>query len=404
MPAGVTAGAPARGGHPAPDAALQRWLRAAGRHPARGPVSVPVDSAVGRVLAAPVHARRSSPWFTCAAMDGVAVRTDDVRAEGAVTLGARRSDVVDTGDLVPAGSDTVVPVEDVESCGDGVTLRGPVTPGCHVRAIGEDVVEGSLMLPAGHRLRPQDLAAVAATGHRTLLVHHTPRVTVIPTGDELRPLGAALAQGEITESNSIMLAARLRELGARPSVTGIVADRPCRLVAALRDAATAADVLVVLAGSSAGRDDHTASVVDSCGETVVHGVAMRPGHPTVLGVLWRGGTTVPVLGLPGYPVAAAIALEVFGVAMLATLEGGAARPEAFVEAVLQRTVHSSLDVEEWVRVRVEDGPLAVSMPGGASVLSGLVAAHGLLRVPAGVGEVAAGTSVRVRLFGGDPPS
>jgi putative molybdopterin biosynthesis protein len=232
-----------------------------------------------------------------------------------------------------------------------------------------------------------------------LRVHRAPHVVVVPTGDEIRPVGADTAPGEILDTNSLMLVAQAREAGCTAEATPIVPDDPAAITAVLRAAAARADLVVLIAGSSAGRDDHTAAVVAGAGTLAVHGVAVRPGHPVVLGVV----DATPVLGAPGYPVSASLTFDVFAVPLLAALEGSAPRERPTTTARLARKLASTLGSDDWVRVRlgrVDDGIVATPLPRGAGVLTSLVRADGLLVVPAGVEGHHAGERVRVELLRG----
>jgi molybdopterin molybdotransferase/putative molybdopterin biosynthesis protein len=391
--------------------ALSAWLGALeGRR--LEPTTLPLEQALGRVTAAPVWALRSSPAYDAAAMDGIAVRAADTL--GATDTAPKRVPdfkAVDTGDALPDGFDAVVMREDVHWEAGVPEVRAAVAPWQHVRTIGEDVSATELLLPEGHRLRPVDLAAAAAAGHTTLSVRRAPRVAVIPTGDEVRPLGSEPAPGELLDTNSLMLVAQAREAGCEAEATGVLPDDPDRIAAAVREAAARADLVIVIAGSSAGRDDHTAAVVEATGTLLVHGVAVKPGHPVVLGVIGAadegggepgaGGVGTPVLGAPGYPVSAALTFELFALPLLAALEGTApeARPRA--RARLARRLASSLGTDDWVRVRlgrVGGGLVATPLPRGAGVLTSLVRADGLLIVPAALEGHDAGEEVEVRLL------
>ena len=238
---------------------------------------------LGRVTVAPVRARWPAPRSACAAMDGIAIKAVPA-AVGVWQLAATSFTWVDTGDLMPAGMDTVVERERVQFGADGsAQITGPAPRGLNVRATGEDFPAGELLIPAGHRLRPADLAAAAAAGHDTLEVARRPVVAIIPTGDEIRPVGSALGPGDVTDSNSLLLASRAGETGARPLVSDVQPDDPDAITAEIRRAALAADLVLVIAGSSAGRSDHTAAVVARAGGLAVRGVAVRPGHPVLLG-------------------------------------------------------------------------------------------------------------------------
>ncbi|HEY4314869.1 MAG TPA: molybdopterin biosynthesis protein [Actinomycetes bacterium] len=365
-------------------------------------VTVPVTQALGRVTAGPVWARRSSPDYDAAAMDGIAVTATDTYGASEsrpLLLTTEQFDVVDTGDPMPDGRDAVVMREHVHHTAAGAELRSAVAPWTHVRSIGEDVAATELLLPAGHRLRPYDLAAAAAAGVPDLLVRRAPRVTVIPTGDEIRPVGQPLEPGEIPETNSVMLAGQAVLCGADVLVTDVVPDVPAELAAAVHAAAADSDLVIVLAGSSAGRDDWTASVVASEGVLAVHGVAVRPGHPVVLGVV----DSTPVLGAPGFPVSAALTFDIFAAPLLASFEGTSPVRRPTVAARLARKLASVVGADDWVRVRlglVAGQVVATPLPRGAGVLTSLVRADGLLVVPAGVEGHHAGEQVEVELLRG----
>src|SRR3954468_19696602 len=387
-------------------AALAAWraaCEAAGCPERVDAVRLELADAVGRVTAAPVWAQRSSPSFDASAMDGIALRAAD-------TVGASESTpvfvapgafvVVDTGDPLPEGLDAVVMREHVHYDAAGrAELRGAAAPYQHVRSIGEDVSATELLLPAGHRLRPADVAAAGAAGAAAVLVHRRPVVAVIPTGDEIRPVGTPPAPGVILDTNSLMLAGQAVEAGCEAWRAEIVRDDPERIAAAVRDAAARADVVIVVAGSSAGRDDHTAGVVERLGTLAVHGVAVRPGHPVVLGAV----DATPVLGCPGYPVSAALTFEIFAAPLLASLEGATPPERPRARARVARKLASTMGMDDWVRVRlgrVRGELVATPLPRGAGVLTSLVRADGLLVVPAGLEGHHAGEDVEVVLLRG----
>jgi putative molybdopterin biosynthesis protein len=384
--------------------ALDAWravLRAAGSPQRLSSVTVPLTQAAGLVTAAPVWAVRSSPPFDAAGMDGIAVTAADIMRASETTpvwLDAGAYDVVDTGDPMPDGRDAVVMREHVHYDGEGrAELRAAVPPYQHVRSIGEDVAAGELLLPEGHRLRAVDLAAMAAAGQSAATVRKKALVLILPTGDEVRPIGTEPGPGEILDTNSLMLAEQAREAGCDAAVLPIEPDDPDRIEAVVKAAADECDLLIVIAGSSAGRDDYTARVVASAGTLAVHGVAVRPGHPVVLGVVGR----TPVLGAPGYPVSAALTFDIFAVPLLAELSGAPPRRRPATRARLARKLASPLGMDDWVRVRlgvVGGDTVATPLPRGAGVLTSLVRADGLLVVPAGVEGHHAGASVSVELL------
>jgi putative molybdopterin biosynthesis protein len=388
-------------------------------------------------------------------MDGIAVRAADLTAApvartadgteliaaAGVTGDAGGAEVrlapaafewIDTGDPMPAGADTVVIRERLLPQADGSVLVPVLLPGAavgqrggaraahaargrNVRTAGEDFAAGEVLVPAGRRLRPGDLAAAAAGGHATVPVVRNPVVAVIPTGDEIRPVGTALRRGDITDTNSIMLAARCRQLGAVPLVSAVVPDDPDALAAELRLAAAAADLVLVIAGSSRGRGDHAAAVLAQVGGVAVAGVAVRPGHPALLGHAKRpeAGDThpaddpsgiVPVIGLPGYPLAAAVIFELFAAPMLEAMSGQAPAPDrrahGRISARLDRDWSSPDDVEDWVLVTLGPaGPdgLRSATPArrGASSVSQLARADAWWPIPAGQGAFRAGSQIEV---------
>jgi len=387
-------------------AALDAWraaCAAAGCPERVEVVRMGLHEAIGRVTAEPVWAVRSSPSFDASAMDGIAVRAADTVGASESTptyVGPGDFVVLDTGDPLPEGFDAVVMREHVHLDGEGrAELRAAVPPYQHVRTIGEDVSATELLLPEGHRLRPVDVAAAAAAGATDVVVRRRPVVAVLPTGDEIRPVGTEPAPGVILDTNSLMLAGQAEAAGCEAWRSEILPDDPPKLVEALQDAASRSDFVIVIAGSSAGRDDHTAAIVAEAGTLAVHGVAVRPGHPVVLGAV--DGT--PVLGAPGYPVSAALTFDIFAAPLLASLEGAAATEPPRARARVARKLASPMGMDDWVRVRigrVEGDLVATPLPRGAGVLTSLVRADGLLVVPAGLEGHHAGENVDVVLLRG----
>jgi putative molybdopterin biosynthesis protein len=411
----------APGPRPSPAAAYSQWIGACTAAGWRGaPVTeqVPVRDGLGRVTAAPVRARQPAPRSACAAMDGIAIKAVPA-AVGVWQLATGSFAWVDTGDLMPAGMDTVVERERVQFGADGsAQITGPAPRGLNVRATGEDFSAGELLIPAGHRLRPADLAAAATAGHATLEVARRPVAAIIPTGDEIRPVGAALGPGDVTDSNSLLLAARSGETGARPLVSEVQPDDPDALAGEIWRAALVADVVLVIAGSSAGRSDHTAAVVARAGGLAVRGVAVRPGHPALLGYAQpdraragQSAMTVPVIGTPGYPLAAAVIFELFAVPLLATLQGRLPADRLWQRAQLTCDWTSSPDVEDWVPVALAPAPAGeqascpvVATPGrrGAGSISRLMRAHAWWTIPIGQGKFVRGELIDVQPMLGAP--
>lgn len=373
--------------------------------------TLPLAAARERVTAAPVWAVRSAPHYHAAAMDGIAVRAGDTR--GATEVAPRRLALgreavwVDTGDPMPADCDAVVMAEHVQSIDETtVEISAAVAPWQHVRPLGEDIVATELVVPEGQRLRPVDLGAIAAAGHATVQVYRRPRVAIIPSGTELVTVeeaqareeqGVPLRAGEIVEFNSLILAGLVEEWGGQAIRLPPVPDRRELLRAAVEAALARADVVVVNAGSSAGSEDYTAAVLGELGEVAVHGVAIRPGHPVILGV----AAGKPALGLPGYPVSAALTAELFLRPLVYRLQGQAPPARATAQALISRKLLSPLGEDEFVRVtlgRVDDRLIATPLSRGAGVVMSLVRADGLAHIPRFSEGLHAGAGVTVELL------
>jgi putative molybdopterin biosynthesis protein len=376
------------------DAWIDALSSAGGLRPL-GRETVGLELAAGRVTADAIFASRSAPAFDAAAMDGIAVAARATKG-APLTLDEDAYRTVDTGDPMPSGTDAVVRREDVV-VEDGSRIERPVAPFTHVRQVGEDVAAGDLVFPAGRLLRPADLAVLGSVGETAVLVRQRPIVAILPSGDELVPLGAEPGMDEIIETNSLMLAAMVEEAGGVALRRPIVPDDPELLTTALAEAAAEADLVLLVAGSAKGRGDHAVAVIAEAGEVVVQGVSIRPGHPVVLGLT---GST-PVIGVPGYPVSAALAFELFGVRLVAALGERQLTPRPRVRAVAPIEIPSTTGSEEWVRVRlgrVGGDLLAIPLRRGAGVLSSLARADGLVRVALGTGRVDSGEQVDVELL------
>ena len=378
---------------------VERWEAAEGE-------TVPLDEALGRVTAEPIWANISSPHYHAAAMDGFALRAADsfeASDRSPSQLSAEQIEQIDTGDALPNWADSVVPIEAVEIIGDreeaaGILLRAAIHPWSNVRPMGEDMVATEMILPAGHQLRAVDLGAAAGSGHDRLLVRKKPRVAVIPTGSELVPPGTIPEPGQIIEYNSLVLAAQLESWGAAPTRLPVVRDDPEEIRTAVSEAAGEFDLILLNAGSSAGSEDHSATVIKSLGELLVHGVAIRPGHPVILGMINR---EVPIIGVPGYPASAALTGEIFVQPLIRRWLGLPESEERRIEAVLTRKVHSSLGDDEYLRVSVGmvgNRTVAAPLSRGAGVITSLVRADGIVQIPAGTQGLAAGTQVQVQLY------
>lgn len=363
---------------------------------------VPLDQAMGRVTAEPVWAKISSPHYDSAAMDGIAVRARD-------TIGATETSPirltlgdqtvwVDTGDPVPEEFDAVIMVEVVHEVDEStIEIQAPVPPYHHVRPLGEDIVATELLLPENHRLRPVDLGACAAAGLTELPVRRRPTVAVIPTGTELVPAGSTLKPGDIIEFNTLVLAGMIEEWGGKSTRWESIPDNYDQLKAAIQEAATSYDIVVVNAGSSAGSEDYTAMLVEELGELLVHGVAIRPGHPVVLGVV----NDKPMLGIPGYPVSATLTCELFVKPLIERILGAEEPGRDRAEATITRKVLSPMGEDEFLRVRlgrVGEKLVATPIQRGAGVIMSMVRADGMVLIPRFSEGLDAGQQISVDLL------
>ena len=391
-----------------------------------GTESIPLDeNALGRVTVEPIWAKVSSPHYHASAMDGFAVRA--VSTNGAMPstpvmlwIGPDAQSV-DTGDPLPEWANAVIPIENVESLDENgqitqdirrpksIRIRASVAPWSHVRPLGEDIVATQLVLPAGHILKPVDLGAIAASGHQEIKVARKPKVAILPTGTELVPIGSQLKAGDILEYNSLVLAAQVKSMGGEPTRYPITRDDFDLICQRVAEAAQDHDLVLLNAGSSAGAEDFSAKVVEKLGTLLVHGVAVRPGHPVILGTVNHEPSTivhhpsciVPIIGVPGYPVSAALTIDIFVEPLIAKWLGRRPNELPIETAILTRKLVSPAGDDDFVRVvvgRVGEKLLAAPLSRGAGVITSLVQADGLALIPSGTQGIEAGEKIQVRLY------
>ena len=370
---------------------------------------ISVEDGLDRVTAGPVFAKISSPHYHASAMDGICVRAEDtfgatefvgkkLKLTDGETPGPGAFKYVDTGNALPPWANAVIMIEKVHQLeSDAVEIFESVPPWNHVRLVGEDVVATELLLPRCHRLRPYDLGALLAAGHTFVSVKARPRVGIIPTGDELIQPGEEAKPGAVIEFNSTVLGAFIREWGGTPIKYPRAKDDFVMLTQALRRAVEECDVVTIIAGSSAGEHDLTSDVVAEAGELLAHGIDVMPGKPAVLGRVQE----TPVIGVPGYPVSAiVIAREILRPALEKFL-GAAAPSYGAVRVVVPKKIASHLGLEEFIRVtlgRVGEKLVAVPLARGAGVITTMVRADGLLRIPSLVEGLNGGDETDVELL------
>jgi molybdopterin molybdotransferase len=389
----------------------------AGFRPARRTPAepVPLAAALHRVPAAPVAAPHALPGFARSTVDGYAVRAADtygvsdglpgylqltgavlMGAEPEVTVGPGTAVSMPTGGVLPPGADAVVMIEYTQQVMPGtVEVVRPVAPGEGVVRADEDVAPGAELVPAGRPLRAQDLAMLAAAGVTTVTACARPRVTVFSTGDEVvPPETATLRPGQVRDATAVALAAMAAEAGGEPALSGIVPDDPRALEAALRAALAASDLVVISAGSSVGARDETAGVVGRLGTIWCHGLAVKPGKPTLLAEC----DGVPVIGLPGNPRSALVVFRLLGVPLVRLVGGCTAPPaEPSVRARLARDLPSAAGRLDVVQVRVADG-VATPVFGLSALLSVITVADGYVIIPEEATGLDAGTEVDVTIY------
>ena len=362
---------------------------------------IPVWDACGRVTAQAVYAHICAPHYAASAMDGIAVSARDTfgaTETTPITLGPDQFVVLDTGDPIPEGCDAVIMVEDIVKQDDGsVTIHAAAAPWQHIRQIGEDICAGEMILPSYTQISPSAIGAMIAGGVLEVDVIRKPVVGIIPTGDEIIPPCTDPMPGDILEFNGSIFSAMVRQWGAEATVYPIVPDKFDQIKAMVAKAADECDLVILNAGSSAGREDYSARVIRELGQVLYHGIAMKPGKPAILGC--RG--CVPILGVPGYPVSGIIVIEQLLKPLIDHWLKVSSLPSRYAKAILTRPVVSGLKYEEFVRVRmgyVGNRLMASPLSRGSGVVSSFMKADGILEVPQDMEGYEAGEEVSVRLL------
>lgn len=364
---------------------LKEVLESLGKHCTPENERLDVRLALGRITGETIRARRSSPHYPASAMDGYAIRAEDTfsaKERRPIWLDLDQQAIkIDTGDVMPKEKDSVIIWEKVLSKTDkGILIDQPVVPWDNVRTVGEDIVEGEVIVSVNHCIKPQDQGALLAGGVLEVMVRRKPMVGILPTGDEIRPPEYPIESGEIVDSNSIVLSSLVKEWGGNPKVWPISSDEKEKLEKNLLKMADTQDILVIIAGTSRGRDDYTSQIIKKYGKIYAHGVAIKPGKPVILGEI----NSKPVIGIPGYPVSAFITAQLFLEVWVKHYLGLKKCSPPLLKAVLSNKVYSSLGSEEFVRVkigRVQEKWIAFPTSRGAGLTMSLVRADGILRVP-----------------------
>ena len=362
---------------------------------------IPVFESCGRVTARAVYAHICAPHYAASAMDGVAVTAKDTfgaTETTPVTLSPEQFIVLDTGDPIPEDRDAVIMVEDIVKNADGsITIHAAAAPWQHIRQIGEDVCAGEMILPSHMTVSPAAIGAMIAGGVLEIEVIRKPVVGIIPTGDEIIPPCTDPKPGDILEFNGSIFSAMVRQWGAEAVVYPIVPDKFDQIKTMAAKAAEECDMVILNAGSSAGREDFSAKVIRELGEVLYHGIAIKPGKPAILGCQGEK----PILGVPGYPVSGIIVIEQLLKPLIDHWLQAPSAPSQYAKATLTRPVVSGLKYQEFVRVRmgcVGGRLMASPLSRGSGVVSSFMKADGILEVPQGLEGYEAGEEVNVRLL------
>ncbi len=353
--------------------------------------TITAGDSYGRVTAEPIFAKRSAPSYHCAAMDGIAVRAEQTYGtteRRPKTLKINNNTLwINTGQPIPEGYNAVIMVEKIHQKDDiSVEIRSSAYPWQNVRKVGEDLVATELILPQNHRIRPYDVGALISAGLVSIKVWKHPRVSIVPTGSELvhyedlKPT-EALGNNQIIEFNSHMLAGLVRQCNGIPTIFPIVPDLEESIRKNLIQAVNSdADVVIINAGSSAGSKDFTVHIIKEMGEVLIHGVAMMPGKPTVLGII----EGKPVIGNPGYAVSSMLSFEQFVKPLLYRLQGLTAPNPETIMVRPTRDIPSKLGIEEFLRVnigKVGSKYMATPQKRAAGSITTLTKAEGIIRIP-----------------------
>ena len=377
--------------------------------------------ALGRVTAGAIQSGEALPAFPRSTMDGYSVRARDtfgateslpalLEVVGevptgqtpAVKLGQGEAALAFTGGMLAEGADAVVMVERTQQADEtSIEVLRAVAPGENVVQVGEDIGAGDLILPPGHRLRPQDIGGLLALGSTTIEVVDRPIVAIVSTGDELVPPENTPSPGQIRDINTYTISARVSECGGVATSTALVGDQLEPQLEAARHALESADILVFSAGSSLSARDMTARVFASLGDpgVLAHGISIRPGKPTIVAV----ATGKPLFGLPGNPVSALVVFDLLVRPAIHLMAGLAEAPSvATFRAVLGRDVPSVAGREDHVPVRLlyQNGAVvAEPVFGKSNLIFTLVNSDGIVTVPLDAGGLYAGDKVEVRPYG-----
>ena len=380
--------------------AVQELLR--NFNPERQVEMIPSRKALGRVTAAPVFAKMSSPHYHASAMDGIAVKAEETFAaheQNPVQLKLNEGfDYVNTGNEIPSPYNAVIMIEYVQELDDQtIEIIEPATPWQHIRPIGEDIVQEEMLFPQGHKIRPVDIGVLLASQCIEVPVIKKPVVSIIPTGDELVVPDGETPPGKLVEFNGPVMANYIAEWGGEPQLSAIIKDDPEEMKSALLHAVDHSDLVIINAGSSAGTEDYTVHIIEELGKVYTHGVATRPGKPAILGEI----NDTLVIGVPGYPVSAYLDLEWFVQPLVCDYLQIPVPKRPTLKVKLGRRIVGTMGAEDFIRMSigfVNGEYVANPLPRAAGVTMSLVKADGMLLIPSHLLGYEQGETVTIELL------
>lgn len=381
---------------------LEKYLKSLNIDKFRETEYIDVEKSLNRMSSKAVYANLSAPFYNCSAMDGIAVKSESTflaNDKNMITLEESKDYVVvDTGDPIPKEFDAVIMVEDLlERDEEKVKIIKPAIPWQHIRCLGEDIVEKEMVIPSFHTIRPQDIGSMISAKVDKIQVFKEYKVGIIPTGTELIDRYTEPKVGDIIEFNSRLFEGLVLEYEAVPIVYPIVEDNYEKIKNSVLKALEECDMVLINAGSSQGREDFTYDIIEELGQVCIHGLAIKPGKPAILGQIMNK----PVIGIPGYPVSAWVVMENIVKPIVRKYLYKDVDKKETIEAILSKRVMSTLKYEEFVRVKlglINNEYIATPIKRGAGTITTLVNADGVVRVPQNVEGIGEGEKVRIELL------
>ncbi|KNF07269.1 molybdopterin molybdochelatase [Gottschalkia purinilytica] len=358
--------------------------------------------ALGRITYEAVYAKKSSPHYNAAAMDGILVKSKDMvgvtESTPKILEEGKDYKYINTGNPIEPPFDAVIMIEEVINLDDGkIKIIKSAYPWQHIRPIGEDIVATEMIIPSKHKIRPIDLGALVCGGIEKVRVYKKPNIGIVPTGSEIVEDINTVDVGKISDSNSLVFEGLIKEYGGVPKRYRPVKDDYDILKREILKCSEENDIILINAGSSAGTKDFTVKIIKEIGEVVVHGIALKPGKPTILGII----NNKPIIGIPGYPVSSYLVFETFVKPIIYKYTGQEEEKEEIEQAIISKRIVSSFKNKELVRVNlgvVKDRLIATPLTGGAGVTMSLVKADGIVTIPRNTEGVEGGETVDVKLL------